>query len=113
MEVFMAVYFTGANSNSDITSGRENGKLFNMDCTVIILEALGIEVPKYFDAISPYISYEQPTYVKISNENENENAQFDLLITPLLGKQITLTENTQIFLSYNESEDYRKMKNIP
>ncbi|CAG8808623.1 1859_t:CDS:1, partial [Racocetra persica] len=53
---FMAVYFTEANSNSDITSGRENGKLFNMDCAVIILEALGIEVPKYSDAISPYIS---------------------------------------------------------
>ncbi|CAG8846822.1 20463_t:CDS:1, partial [Racocetra persica] len=63
-----------------------------------------INLIPYFDLFNH--KDEQHTYVKISNENENENSQFDLLITPLLGKQITLTKNTQIFLSYNESEDY-------
>ncbi|CAG8524449.1 22544_t:CDS:1, partial [Racocetra persica] len=52
MKVFIAVYFTGVNPNSEITSERENGKLFNIDCAAIILKTLGTEVSKYFDSIS-------------------------------------------------------------
>ncbi|CAG8815775.1 11862_t:CDS:2, partial [Racocetra persica] len=32
------------NPNSEITSERENSKLFNMDCAAIILKTLGTEV---------------------------------------------------------------------
>ncbi|CAG8802226.1 36650_t:CDS:2, partial [Racocetra persica] len=49
MNVFLAVCDPGITPNSKI-----EGKVVNMDCAAIILKALGVEIPKYFDAKLPF-----------------------------------------------------------